>query len=446
MEELSADAVKVIVDNVFVLVAAVLVIFMQAGFAMVETGLTRGRDAANIVMKNMMDFCIGALIYFAFGYALMFGVGNGWIGYHNFFLGDAAEVGTLSPATFFLFQTAFAATAATIVSGAMAGRTKFKAYIGYTVFISGLIYPIFGHWMWGGGWLAERQFLDFAGSTVVHATGAWAALVGAVLVGPRLGKFGPDGRPRAIPGHSVPFAILGTFILLVGWYGFNPGSQLAADFPIVADVAVTTTLAAAAGGVMAMIATWVLQKKPDVSMSANGVLAGLVAITAGCVFVHPWAAVVIGGLAGLVVVASVRFFDRVRVDDPVGAISVHGTCGVLGTLAVGIFAAPDLIQAAGLGGSEGLLYGGGLTQLGRQALGSASNFVWVIATSAVVFGVLKATIGLRVSEEEEISGLDVAEHGVAGYGEHVIVGSGGQLTGVGSAPAATVERPTAPVG
>ncbi len=438
MEELTADAVKVVVDNVFVLVSAVLVIFMQAGFAMVETGLTRGRDAGNIVMKNMMDFCIGALIYFAFGFAIMFGVGNNWIGYHNFFLGDAGDVGTLAPATFFLFQTAFAATAATIVSGAMAGRTKFSAYIGYTVFISGLIYPIFGHWMWGGGWLAQREFLDFAGSTVVHATGAWAALVGAILVGPRIGKFGKDGKPRAIPGHSVPFAILGTLILLVGWYGFNPGSQLAADFPIVSDVAVTTTLAAAAGAVMAMVASWTLSKKPDVSMTANGMLAGLVAITAGCVFVYPWAAVVIGGLAGAVVVFAVQFFDRVRVDDPVGAISVHGVCGVLGTLAVGIFAAPDLIEAAGLGGSEGLLYGGGVTQLGRQALGSISNFVWVIATSLIVFAILKATIGLRVSEEDEMNGLDVAEHGVPGYGENVVAGAGHMDAGSGSIGAGLV--------
>lgn len=431
MEELTAEAVKVTVDNVFVFVAAVLVIFMQAGFAMLEAGLTRGRDVANIVMKNIVDFSVGALVFFAFGFALMFGVGNGWIGYHNFFLGDAADVGTLSPATFFLFQTAFAATAATIVSGAMAGRTKFKAYIGYTVFITGLIYPIFGHWMWGGGWLADRQFLDFAGSTVVHATGAWAAMVGAIFVGPRLGKFGKDGKPRAIPGHSVPMAILGTLILWVGWYGFNPGSQLAADFPIVADVAVTTTLAAAAGGVTAMFTTWALQKKPDVSMTANGVLGGLVAITAGCVFVYPWASVVIGALAGLVVVFAVRFFDRIRIDDPVGAISVHGVCGVLGTLAVGLFAAPDLIDAAALGGSEGLFYGGGLTQLGRQALGSFSNFVWVVGASAIVFGAIKATVGLRVSEEEEIEGLDITEHGAPGYGELTMPGTGSPVHGGG---------------
>lgn len=441
MEELTADAVKVVVDNVFVFVAAVLVIFMQAGFAMLEAGLTRGRDVANIVMKNIVDFSIGALVFFAFGYALMFGIGNDWIGYHNFFLGDAAEVGTLSPATFFLFQTAFAATAATIVSGAMAGRTKFKAYIGYTVFITGLIYPIFGHWMWGGGWLAQREFLDFAGSTVVHATGAWAALVGAVFVGPRLGKFGKDGKPRALPGHSVPMAILGTLILWVGWYGFNPGSQLAADFPIVSDVAVTTTLSAAAGAVVAMFTTWAISKKPDVSMTANGALAGLVAITAGCVFVYPWASIVIGALAGVVVVFSVAFFDRIRIDDPVGAISVHGVCGVLGTLAVGFFAAPDLVEAAGLGGSEGLFYGGGLTQLGRQALGSVSNFVWVVAASAVVFGLIKTTIGLRVSEEDEMAGLDISEHGALGYGELTLPGTGGSVHSSG-APASATAAPT----
>ncbi len=433
MEELTADAVKVALDNTFVFVAAVLVIFMQAGFAMVEAGLTRARDAGNIVMKNLVDFSIGALVFFAFGFAIMFGVGNGWIGYHNFFLGDAGDYGTLTPATFLLFQTAFAATAATIVSGAMAGRTRFKAYIAYTVFITGMIYPIFGHWIWGGGWLADRQFLDFAGSTVVHATGGWAALMGAAFLGPRLGKYGKDGKPRALPGHSVPFAVLGTLILWVGWYGFNPGSQLAADFPIVSDVALTTTLSAAAGAVVAMFTTWALSKKPDVSMTANGALAGLVGITAGAVFVYPWAAIVIGALAGLVVVFSVRFFDRIRIDDPVGAISVHGTCGVLGTLLVGVFAAGPLVERAGLGGSEGLFYGGGLTQLGRQALGSGANFIWVVAASALVFGSIRAVMGLRVSEEDEMEGLDISEHGAPGYGEMSLPGPGLPVHGGGGA-------------
>jgi Amt family ammonium transporter len=425
----TGDEVKALLDNTWVLIAAVLVIFMQAGFAYVEAGLTRSRDVANILMKNLMDFVIGALAFFAVGFGIMFGAGgNDWIGTKNFFLGDMADpfVFNLTPATFFMFQLAFAATAATIVSGAMAGRTKFAAYCVYSLIISALIYPIFGHWMWGGGWLFQREFLDFAGSTVVHATGGWAALVGAAMVGPRLGRFSADGKPRAMPGHSVPMMMLGVFILWIGWYGFNPGSQLGADFPIVSDVAVTTTLAGAAGGLVAMIVTWIMSKKPDVSMTGNGVLAGLVAITAGCVFVYPWAAVVIGALAGLIVVGAVAFFDRLRIDDPVGAISVHGVCGMFGTLMVGVFAAPALVERAALGGSEGLWYGGGFTQLGRQALGSGANFVWVVATAFVLFGIIRATVGLRTSAEEEREGLDLAEHGSPGYGEVIALpGTGG---------------------
>jgi ammonium transporter, Amt family len=283
--------------------------------------------------------------------------------------------------------------------------------------ITALIYPIFGHWMWGGGWLYQRQFMDFAGSTVVHATGGWAALVGAYMVGARTGRYGADGKPKAMPGHSVPMMMLGVFILWIGWFGFNPGSQLGADFPIVSDVAVTTVLAGAAGALVAMCATWIMYKKPDVSMTGNGALAGLVAITAGCVFVYPWAAIIIGALAGIIVIGAVMLFDKLRIDDPVGAISVHGVCGAFGTLMVGVFAAPDLVERAALGGSEGIWYGGGLTQLGRQALGVGSNFVWVVATAAVVFAAIKYTIGLRVTTEDEEAGLDLAEHGVPGYGE-----------------------------
>ncbi len=421
---MTGDEVKVVLDNTFVFIAAVLVIFMQAGFAMLEAGFTRARDAANIVMKNLMDFSIGAVAFFVVGFAFMFGAGNDFIGTSGFFL-DAGgyDTGSLNLATFFIFQMAFAATAATIVSGAVAGRMKFKAYAFYAVLITAFVYPIFGHWMWGGGWLAQAEFLDFAGSTVVHSTGAWAGLVGAWMLGPRIGKYGKDGRPRALPGHSVPMAMLGTLILWVGWYGFNPGSQLAADFPIVSDVAVTTTLAAAAGALIATIVTWLQSGKPDVTMAANGALAGLVAITAGAVFVYPWAALVIGAIAGGLVVAAVSFFDRIRIDDPVGAISVHGVCGALGTLAVGFFAAPDLVAVAGLGGAEGIFYGGGLTQLGRQALGVGANFVWVVVTAGVIFAAAKAIVGLRVSEEEEIQGLDLSEHGVPAYGESVIAGA-----------------------
>ena len=417
---MTGDEVKALLDNTWVLVAAVLVIFMQAGFAYLEAGLTRSKDVANILMKNLMDFVIGALAFFFVGFGIMFGTGgNNWIGTKHFLLADMPDpfAFNLSPTTFFLFQMAFAATAATIVSGAMAGRTKFAAYCAYSLVITALVYPIFGHWMWGGGWLADRQFLDFAGSTVVHATGGWAAMVGAFMVGPRLGRYGADGKPRAMPGHSIPMAMLGVFILWIGWYGFNPGSQLGADFPIVSDVAVTTTLAAAAGGLVAMILTWAMSRKPDVSMTANGVLAGLVAITAGAVFVYPWAAIAIGALAGAIVIGAVTFFDRIKIDDPVGAIAVHGVCGAFGTLMVGVFAAPDLVVRADLGGNEGLWYGGGLTQLGRQALGVGSNFVWVVTAAFVLFGIIKLTIGLRVSAEEEREGLDLAEHGAPGYGE-----------------------------
>jgi ammonium transporter, Amt family len=435
---MSGDEVKALLDNTFVLIAAILVIFMQAGFAMVEAGLTSAKDVGNIVMKNLMDFAIGAVAFFAVGFGIMFGNLAGgtseWFSTDGFFLSDFPDpaVFNLTPTTFFLFQLAFAATAATIVSGAMAGRTKFKAYLIYSVVITALIYPIFGHWMWGGGWLFRHEFLDFAGSTVVHATGGWAALVGAWFVGARRGKFGPDGKPRAIPGHSIVLTILGTLILWVGWYGFNPGSQLGADFPIVSDVAVTTTLAAAMGAIVTMFVTWITSGKPDVSMTANGALAGLVAITAGCVFVYPWAALVIGAIAGVVVVGSVWFFDRIRIDDPVGAISVHGVCGMLGTLLVGVFAAPDLVERAALGGSEGIWYGGGFTQLGRQALGSFSNLIWVVAASVVLFGLIKFTIGLRASDEDQDMGLDLSEHGVHGYGELTIPGTATRLTGEAS--------------
>lgn len=425
------DGQKAITDNVFVFVAAVLVIFMQAGFAMVEAGFTRAKNAANIVMKNLMDFSIGAVVFFLVGFGLMFGEGNDWFGTEMFALVGAPDwTGEgLHIATFFVFQMAFAATAATIVSGAVAGRMKFRAYAFYAVGITAFVYPIFGHWMWGGGWLADAEFVDFAGSTVVHSTGAWAGLVGAWMLGPRIGKYGSDGKPRAIPGHSIPLAMLGAIILWVGWYGFNPGSQLAADFPIVTDVALTTTLAAAAGALVAAIVTWVKNGKPDVTMAANGALAGLVAITAGAVFVEPWASLVIGAVAGGVVVAAVSFFDRIRIDDPVGAISVHGVCGALGTLAVGLFATPDLVAAAGLGGAEGLFYGGGLTQLGRQLLGVAANFVWVVVTAGAIFGLARLLVGLRVDEDEEIEGLDLSEHGMPGYGESVLAGSTHQGSG-----------------
>jgi len=406
---LTAEAVQANLDNAFVLLAAVLVIFMQAGFALVEAGLTRAKSVANIMMKNLTDFVVGVLAFFAVGYAIAFGAGNDLFGHAGFFLRGANYDGNLTVPTFFVFQVAFAATAATIVSGAMAERTRFVAYLIYSAVISALIYPVVVHWLWGGGWLSQLStpMVDFAGSTIVHSVGGWAALVGAIFLGPRIGRYDAQGRPRAIPGHSIPFAVLGTLILWVGWYGFNPGSQLAADGAI-GGIALTTTLSAAGGAVLAMAVSWMWSGKPDVSMTGNGALAGLVGITAGCAAVDSWAAVLIGALSGALVVASVRFFDRVRVDDPVGAISVHGVCGAFGTLAVGLFAA------------EGGLFTDGKTDLlVSQAIGVAAVFGFVVVTASVLFGVIKATVGLRVSEDEEHAGLDVHEHGAPGYGGFV---------------------------
>jgi Amt family ammonium transporter len=411
-QETTADAVQANLDNVFVLLSAVLVIFMQAGFALVEAGLTRAKSVANIMMKNLMDFCAGAIAFFAIGYAFAFGSGNDFIGWDGWFLGDDAfQYGTLTVPVTFVFQVAFAATAATVVSGAMAERTKFKSYFVYSIFISALIYPIVVHWNWGGGWLAQLDtpFHDFAGSTMVHQVGGVAALMGALVLGPRIGKYGPDRKPRAIPGHNIPFAVLGTFILLVGWYGFNPGSELAADGAI-GGIAVTTTIAAAAGAISAMLAIWVKAGKPDVAMAANGMLAGLVGITAGCAAVSNIGALIIGACAGVIVVASVLFFDRIGVDDPVGAISVHGVCGAFGTICVGLFATADTDFW-----KQGLFYGGGADQLVTQLVGVVAVGAFVAVTAGALFIGLKRTIGLRVTPEEEMAGLDVEEHGTPGY-------------------------------
>ncbi len=427
----STTELKVLADTVWTLVAAFLVFFMQAGFAMVEAGFTRQKNAANIVMKNLMDFGIGSIAFWAIGFGLMFGAGNALVGTSGWFLSGGEETfASLSWATppltaKWLFQVVFAGTAATIVSGAMAERTKFSAYLIYSGLISGIVYPISGHWIWGGGWLASREFLDFAGSTVVHSVGGWAALVGAIMLGARIGKYGKDGKPRVIPGHSMPLAFLGVFILWFGWFGFNPGSTMGATLSI-GDIAVTTNLAAAAGALVALATAWIVFGKPDAGMTANGALAGLVGITAGCAFVENWAAIAIGGAAGLVVVFSVLFFDRIKVDDPVGAISVHGVCGALGTLLVGVFASPRLVEAAGVG-SPGLVYGGGLSQLGTQALGVVAVFGWTVVASLIIFGGIKYVIGLRVKPEEELEGLDIGEHGMFGYPE-TFLGPAGAAT------------------
>jgi Amt family ammonium transporter len=420
----TAGDVQALLDNVWILVAAIFVIFMQAGFALVEAGLTRAKNVANIMMKNMMDFCVGAIVFFAVGYAIAYGgdfTGTGeWIGGGGWFLmgDDVFSYGTLDKFVFFTYQVAFAATAATIVSGAMAERTMFRSYVIYSAVISAIIYPIVVRWQWGGGWLFQggindTPFHDFAGSSIVHMTGGVAAFMGAYFLGPRIGKYGPDGRPRAIPGHSIPFAILGCFILLVGWYGFNPGSYLAAD-PAIGEIAVNTTLAGAAGAFVAMMVTWFKDGKPDVAMTGNGLLAGLVGVTAGCWAFDQLGSLIVGSVAGVIVVFAVIFFDRVRIDDPVGAVSVHGVCGAFGTIAVGLFSTLDAEESGGFV-EEGLFYGGGADQLVAQVVGVLSIGAFVAVTSGLLFFVLKKTVGLRVPEEEEIQGLDVMEHGVPGY-------------------------------
>jgi ammonium transporter, Amt family len=398
-------------DMIWLVLAAALVFFMQAGFAMVETGLTRAKNAGNIIMKNLMDFSAGAVAYWAIGWGLMYGSSaGGFIGTDQFFLAGADS----SIFRDWMFQVVFAATAATIVSGAMAERTKFTGYLAYSVVISALIYPISGHWIWNGGWLAEMGFHDFAGSTVVHSVGAWAAMIGAMILGARKGKYvkvGGKTVAKAIPGHSMPLAALGVFILWFGWYGFNAGSTLSGTDLTIAHVAVTTTLAASTGAIGAMFTSWFWFGKPDPSMSLNGALAGLVGITAGTWVVNPLGAVLIGLIAGVLVVASVEFFDKVlHIDDPVGAISVHGVCGVWGTLAVGLFA--DGVNDPGI---VGLFYGGGLGQLGVQLIGVLAVFAWVVVTTLVLFGALKAAGLLRVSETEELMGLDIGEHGMESY-------------------------------
>ncbi len=401
-------------DIVWVLMATVLVFLMQAGFAMLEAGATRAKNAANIVMKNLMDMSVGSLVFWAIGFGFMFGVNeSGWIGTDNFFLSEISpdtETGFFD-FSFFIFQTVFAATAATIISGAVSERTKFGAYLLYTIAVTGFIYPIFGSWVWGGGWLNDvgDGFIDFAGSTVVHSVGGWAALAGAIVVGPRLGKF-VDGKPRAIPGHSVTLVALGVFILWFGWFGFNAGSTVSGNDQSIAIIAVTTNLAAAAGAVGAMVLGYLLWKKYDAALSLNGVIGGLVAITAGTANVSPGSAVIIGLIGGMVVVGGVVLLERVlKIDDPVGAIAAHGFAGAWGTLAVGLFA------QAGYGGVDGLFFGGGAGQLGTQFVGVIAAFAFVFPTSFIVFKLIDMTVGMRASDEDQIRGLDISEHEAAGY-------------------------------
>lgn len=406
--ETNANAIADVQNNanyLWTMMAAFLVFFMQAGFAMVESGLTRAKNAINIMMKNLMDFAFGSLAYWLIGFGLMFGVTTtGWFGTNGFLLSDFAIDGDPWLYAFWMFQVVFAATAATIVSGAMAERTKFVSYLVYSVFITAIIYPVFGSWAWGslyhgGGWLEDLGFIDFAGSTVVHSVGGWAALAGTIVLGPRIGKFTKDGKPKAIPGHNITLAALGTFILWFGWFGFNAGSTTTASTDI-ALIAVTTNLSAAAGAIAAMFTAWFTIGKPDGSMALNGALAGLVAITAGCANVSPLSAVIIGLIAGVLVVYSVLFIERVlKVDDPVGAVSVHAVCGAFGTIAAGVF------DVGGFSWSV----------VGVQVLGVVAAFLWVFPTAFILFKVIDKTMGLRVSEEEEIDGLDIFEHGMEAY-------------------------------
>lgn len=395
------------------LIAAILVMFMQAGFGCVEAGFTRAKSAGNIMMKNFLDFSVGSVVFFVFGFALMFGTDvSGLFGSSGFGLSGVAESDLMWTYAFWFFQSVFAATAATIVSGGMAERTKFSSYVIVSIVITGLIYPVSGHWAWGSlwlgeagtGWLEKLGFCDFAGSSVVHSVGGWVALAGAMVLGPRIGKYTAEGESRAIMGHNIPLAGLGVFILWFGWFGFNPGSTTTADDTI-GMIAMNTSLAAAAGVLGSMILSWLRYGKPDISMTMNGALAGLVGITAGCATVGPVSSLCIGLIAGVLVVLSIEFVDKaLRIDDPVGAVSVHGVCGAWGTIACGLFNTDG-----------GLFFGGGFAQLGVQLLGVGTFFVWAFGAGFVLMHAVKAVAGLRVSKDEELKGLDIAEHGSESY-------------------------------
>ena len=391
------------IDNMFLFIAAVLVLFMQAGFAMVESGLNSAKNTVNILFKNVIDLSLGVLLFYFVGYSIMYGapVMGGWFGFGGFGISaDAPEAvgGNLHPAVDFLFQAAFAATAATIVSGAVAGRMKFASYLIYSAVITAIIYPISGYWKWGGGWLDQLGFYDFAGSLVVHALGGFAGLAAAIVLGPRIGRFNPDGSPNALPGHNLAMSALGVFILLIGWFGFNPGSQLAIagadNTSIVMIIATNTMLAAGAGAVLAMIAAWVMFKKPDITMALNGLLGGLVGITANCDSVNYNEAIIIGAVAGILVVVGVKMLDAMKIDDPVGAWPVHGLNGIWGGIATGIFGGHPIVA---------------------QIIGSIAIPLWGFATMLILFLILKAAGILRVSRDEEMKGLDISEHEEEAY-------------------------------
>jgi ammonium transporter, Amt family len=417
---------KVAMDTLWVVITACLVFFMNAGFATLEAGLCQAKNAVNILAKNFIVFAVASIAFWAFGFGLMFGDGTPFIGQNGWFLGGvdsspaigAAYQGVFSSLNWtgvpllakFFFQLVFAGTAATIVSGAVAERIKFLSFIVFSFILVAFIYPVGGHWAWGGGWLGTAGFKDFAGSTVVHSIGGWAALAGVFILGPRLGKYGADGKIKPIPAHNMGLATIGTFILWLGWFGFNPGSTMAADFNAIALVALNTNMAAAAGCLAAAAVAWIVLGKPDFSMILNGTLAGLVAITAPCAFVTVPASIIIGLIAGVLVVFAVLMFDKLKLDDPVGALSVHLVCGVFGTLSVGFFATDG-----------GLFYGGGAGLLVTQLKGVVAVGAFTLVASAIAWYLLKFTLGIRVSPEEELEGLDIGEHGMHAY---VGLGSG----------------------
>lgn len=430
--EVNATAISTLrseADILWIIIAGALVFFMQCGFGLLEGGLIRKKNVGNTWMKGVMDFCVGSIVYWAIGFGVMFGTtAVGFMGISNFFLGAGSEIPTTRQYADLFFQTAFAGAAATIMAGAMAERLKFSTYLVMTAVMTAIIYPIVGHWIWGnpptyiegvykegtGSWLHQLthgNFIDFAGSTVVHSVGGWASLAGILVLGARIGKYNKDGSVNPTPGHNLPLAAVGTFVLWLGWFGFNPGSTVAIGSGTFATVAVTTNLAAAAGAITAMFTIWIIAKKPDISMTLNGALAGLVAITAGCNNTSPADAVIIGAVGGVLVVVSVLMFDKLKIDDPVGALSVHGANGIWGTLALGLFANPAY------NGKAGLFHGGDMTILIAQLEGVLAVALWTFPVCFGFFYLLKVTMGVRVTREEELMGLDISEHGNEAYAD-----------------------------
>lgn len=426
-DEVTAPTLEIGLNALFVFLAFVLVFFMQAGFALLEAGSVRMKNAGHVAGKTILTVGIALIAFWALGFGFGFGNGNGFFGYTGFLFagnGDTSSFDALTASgvpmvILFLFQFAFAAVSLAIACGGMAERAKLSVYIVFGLLFMIIIYPIIAHWVWGGGWLAEMGMQDYAGSAVVHLTGATAALVATFLLKPRLGKFGKDGKPNSIPGHNQVLSVLGVIILWVGWFGFNPGSGLTAlNDGFFGYVALTTNLAAAAGGVAALLVSWAVFGKADIPSMLNGVLAALVAITGSCAFVEAWAAIVIGVVAGVLTFFTAQWFEKAGLDDPVYAFSVHGIAGMWGALSTGFFATGDLADSVGVG-KAGLFYGGGLHQLGVQALGMIGVFAFVLVISFIILGIMKAVMGIRVTEEEETMGLDISEHGTYGYPEQM---------------------------